>query len=86
MYVLCDNDVGGAVTVLRRILESGENAVLLDLVAITFTDFEALGLPRDAPDRLLWQTSQNWSGSALGSRLRSRSSQRRDSSRWPTRS
>ncbi len=56
MLVLGDNDGGGAVAVLRRILESAENVVWLDLVNITFTDFEALGLPRDAPDRLVWQT------------------------------
>jgi len=56
MFVLGDNDGGGAVTVLRRILESAENAASLELVDITFTEFEALGLPRDAPDRLVWRT------------------------------
>ena len=32
MFVLADNDVGGAVAVLRRILESAENAVSLKIL------------------------------------------------------
>jgi hypothetical protein len=58
MLVLADNDVGGAFVVLRRILESAENGAWLELLSITFTDFESLDLPRDAPDRTVWQTCQ----------------------------
>ncbi len=54
MLVLADNDVGGAVAVLRRILESAENAVSLEILSVVFTDFEALGLPRDSADRTVW--------------------------------
>jgi hypothetical protein len=58
MFVLADNDVGGAVAVLRRILESSEYAAWLEILAVEFTDFEALGLPRSAPDRTVWQVCQ----------------------------
>jgi hypothetical protein len=58
MLGLADNDVGGIFTVLRRILESAENSAWLELLGIDFTDFEALGLPRDAPDRSVWLACQ----------------------------
>src|SRR5262249_21155811 len=58
MLVLADNDVGGAVAILRRILESGEDAAWLELLDVVFTDFESLGLPRNAPDRTVWQACQ----------------------------
>ncbi|HZW29791.1 MAG TPA: hypothetical protein VFF52_03735 [Isosphaeraceae bacterium] len=58
MLVLADNDVGGAVAVLRRILESGEHAAWLEILGVAFTDFESLGLPRHASDRTVWQTCQ----------------------------
>lgn len=58
MLIVGDNDVGGAVAVLRRLLESSENGSWLDLVGVTFADFKLLGLPRDAPDRAVWQTCQ----------------------------
>ena len=58
MLVMADNDVRGEVQVLRRILESGENSAWLELLGVAFTDFETLGLPRDASDRLIWQTCQ----------------------------
>jgi hypothetical protein len=51
MLVLADSDVGGAVAILRRILESGENAAWLEIIPVAFTDFETLGLPRNASDR-----------------------------------
>jgi hypothetical protein len=57
MFVMADNDVGGAVTVLRRILESADNAAWLEILDAAFTDFESLGLPRDAADRTVWQTA-----------------------------
>jgi hypothetical protein len=58
MLVLADNDVGGAVAILRRILESGDNAAWLELLEVVFTDFESLGLLRSAPDRAVWQVCQ----------------------------
>jgi len=59
MLVLADNDVGGAVTVLRRILESGDYADWLEILGVGFTDFESLGLPRNATDRTVWQACQS---------------------------
>src|SRR5437899_2044871 len=38
MLVLADNDVRGAVAILRRILESGENAAWLEIIPVAFTD------------------------------------------------
>jgi hypothetical protein len=58
MLVMADNDVGGAMTVLRRILESADHAGFLVLLGASFTDFESLGLPRDAADRIVWQSCQ----------------------------
>ena len=58
MLVTGDNDVGGAVQVLRRILESADNAAWLEILGVAFTDFESLGLSRDAADRVVWQTCQ----------------------------
>jgi hypothetical protein len=42
MLVMADNDVGGAVAVLRRILESADNAAWLEILGVAFTDFESL--------------------------------------------
>ena len=36
MLVMADNDVGGAVTVLRRILESADNAGWLEILGVAF--------------------------------------------------
>jgi hypothetical protein len=58
MLILADNDVGGAVAILRRILESAENSAWLEILGVTFADFESLGLSRDASDRTVWQTCQ----------------------------
>jgi hypothetical protein len=58
MLILADNDVGGAVAVLRRLLETGERAEFSALIGVEFIDFESLGLPRDAPDRTVWQVCQ----------------------------
>ena len=58
MLVTSDNDVGGAVQVLRHILESADNAVWLEILGVAFTDFESLGLSRDAADRAVGQTCQ----------------------------
>ena len=58
MLVMADNDVGGAVDLLRRILESADNVALLEILGVVFTNFESLGLPRDASDRIVWLTCQ----------------------------
>jgi hypothetical protein len=58
MLVTGDNDVGGAVQVLRRILESADNATWLEILGVAFTDFETLGLSRDSADRVVWLTCQ----------------------------
>ena len=58
MLVTGDNDVGGAVQVLRRILESADNAAWLEILGVAFTDFETLGLSRDSADRVVWLTCQ----------------------------
>ena len=58
MLVMGDNDVGGAVQVLRRILESADNGAWLEILDVAFTNFESLGLSRDSADRVVWQTCQ----------------------------
>ena len=55
---MADHDVGGAVQALRRILESPDHAAWLELLGVAFTDFESLGLSRDAAGRIVWQTCQ----------------------------
>jgi len=58
MLILADNDVGGAVTALRRVLASEawiEFTVTLDL---RFVAFEDVGLARDASDRTVWYRCQ----------------------------
>jgi predicted nuclease of predicted toxin-antitoxin system len=58
MLVLTDNDVGGAVTVLRRILESAEWTDLAAPLSLRFLQLPDLDLPRDASDADVWQASQ----------------------------
>ena len=58
MLILADNDVGGAVRALRRILESEEWAEFSAALALRFVEFEDVGLARDASDRIVWQTCQ----------------------------
>jgi hypothetical protein len=58
MLLTSDNDVVGVVLALRRILESADYAAWLRILDVAFTDFEALGLPRNATDRVVWQTCQ----------------------------
>src|SRR3989475_7097065 len=62
MLILADNDVGGAVRALRRILESEEWAEFSAALALRFVEFEDVGLARDAPDRVVWQTCQEIGG------------------------
>ena len=58
MLILADNDVGGAVTALRRVLESEEGAEFSAALVLRFVEFEDLSLARDASDRVVWQTCQ----------------------------
>ena len=58
MLILADNDVGGAVTALRRILESEEWAEFSATLALRFVEFADVGLARDASDRVVWQICQ----------------------------
>lgn len=58
MRVMADNDVGGALTIIRHILQSAERAEYTALVGLEFPEFEALGLSRAAPDRTVWQVCQ----------------------------
>jgi hypothetical protein len=50
---LADNDVGGAVTALRRILESEEWAEFSATLALRFAEFADVSLARDASDRVV---------------------------------
>ena len=58
MLILADNDVGGAVAAMRRILESEEWAEFSAMLALRFVEFIDVGLTRDASDRVVWQTCQ----------------------------
>jgi hypothetical protein len=58
VLVLADNDVGGAVTALRRVLESDQFAAVTQALELESVVFEDLGLRRDASDRQVWQACQ----------------------------
>jgi hypothetical protein len=58
MLILADNDVGGAVVALRRILESVEWATFSAMLDLRFIEFTDVGLARDASDPLVWHTYQ----------------------------
>ncbi len=59
MLILTDNDVVGAVRTLRRILASPEWADLTIELDLQFIELQDVGLSRDAPDRAVWQRSQD---------------------------
>jgi hypothetical protein len=58
MLILADNDVGGTVAVLRRIVESVEWAAFPAMLDLRFVEFTDVGLARDASDPLVWHTCQ----------------------------
>jgi hypothetical protein len=58
MLILADNDVGGAVAALRRILESVEWATFSAMLDLRFIEFTDVGLARDASAPLVWHTCQ----------------------------
>lgn len=60
MLVIADNDVRGAVAAIRHVLESAEWHEYTAALDIRFGDLEVLGLSRDATDRLVWETCQNF--------------------------
>lgn len=59
MRVLSDNDVLGAVAVLRSLLESAEWAEWVRGLDLEFLSFEDLGLAPDATDRAVWVAAQD---------------------------
>jgi len=59
MLLLTDNDVIGAVRVLRRILESPEWVDLTATLELQFIALKDVELPIDAPDGAVWQRSQD---------------------------
>lgn len=59
MLILADNDVGGAVAILRRILESAEWIEFSQRLEIRFIVFEDVDLTRDATDRTVWLKCQD---------------------------
>src|SRR5215831_16854586 len=58
MLLLTDNDVIGAVRVLRRILESPEWVDMTATLELQFIALQDVELPADAPDVAVWQRSQ----------------------------
>jgi hypothetical protein len=58
MLLLTDNDVIGAVTILRRLLESPEWVDMTATLALQFIAVKDVELPADAPDVVVWQRSQ----------------------------
>ena len=58
MRIMADNDVLGAVAVIRRMLNDDEWHDLAELVEIEFVEFADFGLNASAPDRSVWQTCQ----------------------------
>ena len=58
MLILADNDVGGAVAALRRIMESAEWAAFSAMLDLQFIEFADVGLIRDSSDPLVWHTCQ----------------------------
>ena len=59
MLLLTDNDMIGAVRVLRRILESPEWVDLTATLELQFIALKDVELPIDAPDGAVWQRSQD---------------------------
>jgi hypothetical protein len=58
MRILADNDVGGPVTALRRVLESSAWIEFTATLDLRFVVFEDVGLARDASDRTVWSRCQ----------------------------
>jgi len=58
MLILADNDVGGVVAVLRRVLELEEWVEFTVLLDLHFIEFVDVGLARDASDRTVWDRCQ----------------------------
>lgn len=58
ILIVADNDVGGAVLALRRIIESAAWAVLSAPLVLEFKTFADIGLGHNAPDLVVWTTCQ----------------------------
>ena len=59
MRILTDNDMIGAVSALRRLLESPAWVDVTAALALQFLQLQDVGLPIDAPDGDVWQRSQD---------------------------
>src|SRR5262249_22500523 len=57
--VLADNDVTGKLDAIVRFLESGSWWEFWEDAAVTVVKFRDVGLERDAPDLVIWQTCQS---------------------------
>lgn len=58
MLVLADNDIGGVVEIIRRVLESDEWNEYSLAIGLQFSSFEELAIPRDASDHRVWNACQ----------------------------
>ena len=58
MLVTSDNDVGAPFEFSCACWESADNAALLEILGVAFTDFRSLGLSQNAADRVVWLTCQ----------------------------
>ena len=58
MLILAGNDVGGAVTALRRVLEAAAWGACTATSMLRFVAFADVGLARDASDRTVWYRCQ----------------------------
>jgi hypothetical protein len=58
MLILTDNDVIGAVSMFRRILESPAWVNMRATLELQFIELKDVALPADAPDVAVWQRSQ----------------------------
>jgi hypothetical protein len=59
MLIVSDNDVAGAVSVIRRIIESARWREFSAALDLSFCDLVGISLERDAPDQLVWESCQS---------------------------
>lgn len=59
MRIVSDNDVIGAVALIRRILATAYWAPLATALNLEFIEFHDLGLRPDSMDREVWQACQD---------------------------
>lgn len=59
MRIVPDNDVIGAVSLIRRILSTPRWSPFSEALDLEFIEFAELGLRHDAPDREVWLACRN---------------------------